>query len=258
MVNGLGGIFLKAKDPKYLSRWYEDHLGIDFGTTVYTTFAWKEKGSEKICHTDLSFMAEDTSYFFPSDSDSMINLRVDDLDMLRIQLKSDAQTVIDKVEVYDYGRFGWVIDPEGNKIELWEPPDQVPAEFGSGHPKKNVRGIGGFFLKSVNPSALSEWYSKYFGFFFNHSAHTFERTDPDTGKDQMTVFSLFPMETKYIQPSQKSFMLNFIVTDLEALVSELKSSEVEMVGDIQIYEYGKFAWFMDPEGNKVELWQPAE
>lgn len=256
MVNGLGGIFIKASDPKFLARWYEDHLGIDFGTSVYTTFNWKDNETGKLCHTDLSFMASDSTYFYPSDQEAMINLRVNDLDSLRIQLKTDKQQVIDKVEVHTYGRFGWVIDPEGNKVELWEPPVNTPAEFSSIPVQGPVTGIGGFFLKAADPQKLSDWYKKYFGIFFDASSHVFNWQDPRDNSPASTVLSFFKMESTYFSPSFKSFMLNLRVTNVSELIERLKNLEVEIVGEIQDYEYGKFGWFMDPDGNKVELWEP--
>jgi predicted enzyme related to lactoylglutathione lyase len=256
MVNGFGGIFIKASDPKFLARWYEDRLGINFGATVYTTFNWKDPSDQRMCHTDLSFMADDTTYFYPSDQQAMINLRVNDLDSLRIRMQSDRQQVIEKVEVYDYGRFGWVVDPEGNKIELWEPPAEMHPDFSSARLEGPVTGIGGFFIQCVNPSVLSEGYSKYFGLFFDHSAHTFQWIDPRDNSEAKTVFSFFPLNSSYFAPSSKQYMINFRVKELDRLLKKLREEEVEITGNTEVYEYGKFAWLLDPEGNKVELWEP--
>ena len=124
MVTGLGGIFIKANEPKLLARWYQDYLGIGFGSSLYFSFKWRELNNpEIISHTVFSFFEEDTTYFYPGSNDVMINLRVNDLDQLRIQLKNDGVFVVDKIESYEYGRFGWILDPAGNKVELWEPND---------------------------------------------------------------------------------------------------------------------------------------
>src|SRR5215831_13387250 len=118
-VTGLGGVFLKAKDPKTMAAWYQKHLGIDFNDNLYFDFRWGEKGN-----TVFSFFKQDTSYFQPSGSPFMINFRVKDLHGLIAVLSNEGVQVVGNVEEYEYGKFGWVIDPEGNKIELWEPVDE--------------------------------------------------------------------------------------------------------------------------------------
>jgi predicted enzyme related to lactoylglutathione lyase len=117
-VIGIGGIFFKAENPKALAEWYEKHLGIDFGGKVYTDFPFRknEKGS-----TALSFFKQDTQYFDPSAKQFMLNLRVDNLDELLKILREEGVHVFDEAEDTDYGKFGWILDLEGNKIELWQP-----------------------------------------------------------------------------------------------------------------------------------------
>ena len=259
MVNGLGGIFLKTSDPKLLARWYEDHLGIGFGTSTFFTFNWKDLKSGALCHTDLSLFPSNTNYFYPSDHEVMINLRVENLDTIRIRLKNDRQEVIDKIEVHEYGRFGWVVDPEGNKIELWEPPVQQLSEFGSESKLGGeVTGLGGIFIKCSNPTVLSQWYSKYLGLFFDNAAHQFLWNEPGTEKPSSTVLSFFPEGSNYFSPSEKRFMLCLRVKNLDSLLRTLAQAEIEIIGQPQVYEYGKFGWFIDPDGNKVELWEPTE
>ncbi|WP_459210559.1 VOC family protein [Aquimarina rhabdastrellae] len=120
-VTGIGGIFFKSTDPKKTKDWYKNHLGLN--TDEYgCTFWWKDEEDNK-CSTQWSPFAKDTSYFEPSKKEFMMNFRVDDLVTLMETLKEEGVTVIDKIEEYDYGKFGWIIDPEGNKIELWEPVD---------------------------------------------------------------------------------------------------------------------------------------
>lgn len=117
-VIGIGGIFFKAKDPKALAEWYEKHLGIDFGGKVYADFQFQEKEKG---WTAFSFFDENTNYFTPSEKEFMINLRVENLDELLKILRDEGVQVFDEREDGDYGKFGWILDPEGNKIELWEP-----------------------------------------------------------------------------------------------------------------------------------------
>lgn len=119
-VTGIGGIFLKCKDPKAINEWYQTHLGFD--TTPYgTSFEWLEKDSGKEGITQWNPFPENSDYFQPSEKDFMINYRVDNLDALVEELKGQGVTILDEVAVYSYGKFVHIIDPEGNKIQLWEP-----------------------------------------------------------------------------------------------------------------------------------------
>ena len=123
-VTGIGGVFIKAKNPKLLAKWYKENLGIDFTNDNYATFKWKNENPNIPGNTVFSFFKEDTDYFAPSESRCMINFRVKNLHMLLFTLKHNGVWVADKTEYYDYGSFGWIMDPEGNKIELWEPKDE--------------------------------------------------------------------------------------------------------------------------------------
>jgi predicted enzyme related to lactoylglutathione lyase len=124
-VTGIGGIFIKAKNPKTLAMWYKENLGIDFTNNNYATFRWINEHDPNVPGTTIfSFFKEDSEYFNPSESKFMINFRVKNLHMLLFTLKHNGVWVADKTEYYDYGSFGWIMDPEGNKIELWEPKDE--------------------------------------------------------------------------------------------------------------------------------------
>ena len=122
-VTGIGGIFFKCKDPKAINEWYKTHLGFD--TTPYgTSFEWREiDDSTKKGVTQWNPFAENTKYFAPSTKDFMINYRVENLEALVEELKKENVTIVDKIETYDYGKFVHILDPEGNKIELWEAKD---------------------------------------------------------------------------------------------------------------------------------------
>ncbi|WP_298419305.1 VOC family protein [uncultured Kordia sp.] len=122
-VTGLGGFFFKTEDPKGLKNWYGKHLGLpvdDYGCT----FWWKDKDGND-CSTQWSPFAKDTTYFKPSEKQFMMNFRVENLVELLAVLKEEGVTVVGDIEEYEYGKFGWILDPEGNKIELWEPKDDA-------------------------------------------------------------------------------------------------------------------------------------
>ncbi len=121
-VTGIGGIFFKAKDPESLQSWYARHLGIPV-TDEGVSFEWRERDNpEEKGRTVWATFPQDTDYFKPSHAPFMINYRVENLDALLDALRKEGVTVDPKVEQHDYGKFGWIIDPEGNRIELWEPP----------------------------------------------------------------------------------------------------------------------------------------
>ena len=120
-VTGIGGIFFKSSNPKALSAWYRDHLGLDVSDWGGAVFQWG--GADSTPGMTLwSPFAQDTNYMAPSTSSFMVNFRVDDLDELLGALRQEGCNVMDKTESSEQGKFGWVIDPEGNKVELWQPP----------------------------------------------------------------------------------------------------------------------------------------
>lgn len=123
-VTGIGGIFFKARDPKALGAWYRDHLGIAVEDWGGAAFRWAGPDNPAGVGTTVwSPFKQETEYFAPSQASFMINYRVKDLHALLAVLREEGCQVDDKVEESEYGAFGWVIDPEGNKVELWQPPD---------------------------------------------------------------------------------------------------------------------------------------
>ena len=122
-VTGIGGIFFKSKDPKALAAWYKMHLGVDVEEWGGAVFRWKGPHNPEGGGTTVwSPFAADTNYFAPGSASFMINYRVEDLHALLAQLRAEGVHVEEKVEESEYGKFGWVIDPDGNKLELWQPP----------------------------------------------------------------------------------------------------------------------------------------
>lgn len=123
-ITGLGGIFLKAGKTKETADWYRDKLGLSQEDYGGFHFNWlNAKDPEKAGMTIFSFFDKDTDYFGETSGDAMVNFRVDDLDAYLVQLKDAGVTIIDKREDSEYGRFAWVVDPEGTRIELWQPPE---------------------------------------------------------------------------------------------------------------------------------------
>jgi catechol 2,3-dioxygenase-like lactoylglutathione lyase family enzyme len=122
-VTGIGGIFFKSKDPKALGAWYQTHLGIDVQPWGGAAFHWQGPDNpEGHGSTAWTPVAADSGHFAPSSAPFMINYRVDDLHALLAVLRAEGVQVQDQVDESEYGKFGWIIDPDGNKIELWQAP----------------------------------------------------------------------------------------------------------------------------------------
>ena len=144
-----------------------------------------------------------------------------------------AQTIVDKIKVIYFGTTA------ENQIV------------------KRVTGLGGFFFKSEKPKELVSWYQEYLGLKTDEYGSTFWWKDKE-GNDCSTQWSPFSSDTKYFNPSEKAFMMNFRVANLERLLKELAEKGVTIVGEVETYEYGKFGWILDPEKNKIELWEPID
>lgn len=122
-VTGIGGIFFKCKDPNKMKEWYQTHLGLN-ANKHGAVFEWYQGAdSTKKGFTQWGPFNETTKYFEPSTKDFMINYRVENLEALIEELKKDGVTIVDKIEIVEYGKFVHILDIEGNKIELWEPND---------------------------------------------------------------------------------------------------------------------------------------
>jgi predicted enzyme related to lactoylglutathione lyase len=123
-VTGIGGIFFKAHDAPALQAWYRRHLGIDVQAWGGTAFSWTgADGKPTGGSTVWAVGPQEGEQFAPSTASFMVNYRVDDLHALVQALKAEGCQVLDKIDESEYGKFAWVIDPEGNKVELWQPPE---------------------------------------------------------------------------------------------------------------------------------------
>jgi predicted enzyme related to lactoylglutathione lyase len=129
---------------------------------------------------------------------------------------------------------------------------EVPGTW-EGH----VKGIGGIFFRAENPDTLRQWYQDHFGIpAVEHGyAHFFWRDYLESNKTHRTVWSPVPLASDQFARPEQQLMINYIVGDLDAFLTELQASGVEQVGDMEDYPYGRFAWIIDVEGNKVELWE---
>ena len=124
---------------------------------------------------------------------------------------------------------------------------------------QRVRGVGGIFFKAVDPERLSKWYRDILGLPIEPFGGAFFRwSQLDASKGAGTVFSPFKSDTEYFSPSEKPFMFNFVVDDLDAMLKQARDAGAVVDDKITEESYGKFGWIMDPEGNRIELWQPLE
>lgn len=122
-VTGVGGVFLKSKDPSALREWYRRHLGIDAEEWGGVSFRWQtEDNPQGVGTTVWSVFDAESKYFDPSPAAFMVNYRVADLHELLVALREEGCVVDEKIEESEFGKFGWVMDLDGNRVELWEPP----------------------------------------------------------------------------------------------------------------------------------------
>ena len=124
-VTGIGGIFFKTKDPAATKSWYAKHLGFDTDQWGAAFTFRKNEDPDKKGYLQWSPFKEDTDYFHPSEKEFMINYRVENLEELVKLLREEGVTICDEIASYDYGKFVHIMDTDGNKIELWEPIDEI-------------------------------------------------------------------------------------------------------------------------------------
>jgi predicted enzyme related to lactoylglutathione lyase len=120
-VTGIGGVFLRSKDPKALAKWYSEHLGIRLSDYGGATFEWSDGAPDGTGVTAWSTFPQDTKYFGEGQQTAMINYRVDDIDALLAQLTAAGVWIDPKRDDSEYGRFAWIKDCDGNRLELWQP-----------------------------------------------------------------------------------------------------------------------------------------
>jgi len=120
-----------------------------------------------------------------------------------------------------------------------------------------VLGVGGIFFKSSDPKKLLEWYTRWLGFPASDQGSVMF-SPQSMPPNAVTVWSAFESGTTYFAPSERAYMFNLVVDDLDEVLKQVAEGGAQVVGKMEEADYGRFGWFMDPDGNKVELWQPAE
>jgi catechol 2,3-dioxygenase-like lactoylglutathione lyase family enzyme len=144
----------------------------------------------------------------------------------------------------------------GQEVQSPQPEKSKPPV--TAEQRGRILGIGGIFFKSTHRDEMREWYAKHLGLAdTGHGAMLPWRERDDPQKEHVTVWTIFPASTHYFDPSSAAFMINYIVDDLDALLDRLKQDGVKIDANRMNESYGRFAWIYDPDGNKIELWEPA-
>ncbi|WP_420634474.1 VOC family protein [Candidatus Palauibacter sp.] len=249
-VVGIAGLFIACPDPARVREWYGRHLGLRFSEGEGAGFFWREPDSGRLAVSQLDFLDETTSSFHPGTQPFMVRYRVRNLGSLADTLRAGGDLTI------RHGRVGGIIDPDGQRVELLEADEPPGRSVDHGR----VQGIGGVFFRSPDPASLKTWYAKL-GIRPGPDGYvTFPASSPD-GSETFTAWEIFPSDTTYFdsrgEPSPHPYMLNLRVADLDGLVEGLRTAGVWVDPNIESYDYGKFAWIVDPVGARVELWEPA-
>lgn len=217
-VTGIGGVFFKSKDVAKIKEWYTQNLGFEI-TEWGSVMGWP--GGQ----TAWNPFKETTDYFGPSTLPFMIDYRVRDVHALVADLRKDGVTVVGGVDDTDYGKFAWIMDPEGRKIELWEPVGETPETLPPAWTDKVV-GLEAIYFKSDNPAKMKEWYKKHL----------------DVGSAVAPLGEWAPVnnDDKLFSGTTKPYIFSYRVRDLKSLLSQLSTKD---------------SWIIDPDGNKIILVQ---
>jgi len=252
-VTGIGGVFFKSTNIPVLKDWYRDHLGFqthDWGAS----FVWGHTDPNKkgVGRTEWSPFKADSNHFAPGTAPFMVNYRVHDLRQLMDALAKDGVQPVGEIGEYDYGKFGWIVDPEGRKIELWEPVDDGLGDAPQPWTDR-VTGLGGITFVSENPGATKEWYKRHLdiGDYFQWN----DLSNPEN--PGITIWSPTEKESIFFQQSNKPYLFHYRVKDVAGLLEKLKAEGVKASDKYEQLPHGKFAWVFDPEGTKMALWEPG-
>ncbi|CAN5222364.1 hypothetical protein BH09BAC3_BH09BAC3_37880 [soil metagenome] len=252
-VIGIGGIFFKSEQADKLALWYNEHLGIG------PTLPWAEVENKTAHDTVWKTLHGNANVFEGTNKNLVINYLVDDLDGLLEKLRVDSVTAKKIIDSDGKGKSASILDPEGNKCILWESNGGEP-KIAATNPRK-VTGLGGVFFKSSNPKELNQWYAEHLGIEATQWGCNFlwhDANNPNERVPAITVWNPFAEDTTYFNPGKSDFMFNYRVLNLVELLKTLEASGVQLAGTMEEFSYGKFGWIIDPDGNKIELWEPID
>ena len=255
-VTGIGGIFFKSSTPDTVRAWYREHLGLTPGDGGGVWF--EGRGGDQAGERTLTVwnpFPDTTDHFDPSSKPFMINFRVRGLDLLVESLRAAGEPVDEEILESEDGRFAWVMDPDGHRVELWEPGHDLSARPTQPGP---VTGLGGVFFKTADPASLKAWYAERLGVPPAPDGYVSFQWQESDGTPAFTAWEAFPADTDYFDPSEEPFMINFRVRGLDDALERLRTAGVQVDDRLEEYDYGRFAWIMDPEGQRVELWEPLQ
>jgi len=251
-VKGLAGIYFKSSDPERLKDWYKTNLGI---TGI---FKWRSVDGNVDSFTLWNVLPESAAVFNGTKKDYVISYWVADLGSFLEEIK-DEGIQAGRIESDEIGKFSSISDPEGNKVILRE--SNISETKVGTSPLNKVTGLGGVFFKSADPKKLNPWYGKHLGLDVTEWGCNLLWHDPNNANEKspaMTVWNPFAADTTYFNPSKSDFMFNYRVLNLVELLKKLEASGVPLAGDMQEFSYGKFGWIVDPDGNKIELWESID
>jgi predicted enzyme related to lactoylglutathione lyase len=256
-ATGIGGIFFRADDPDALSDWYEEHFGLhrdEYGSVVWGWRGWDDP--EQRGGTVWSIFEDDTDYFGPGGQSFMVNLRVENLDEMLADLADAGIEPVKEPESFEYGRFAWVEDPEGHRIELWEPPDDFAFEptFGRTESEGPIhqRARPTLGVRDVPTSAA--FYKEVLQF------------DLDVIQDEPAAFALLRNGaarialTESMDPAVADFAAVYIETsDVRAVYKRCRDHDVEIAVDIEAHPWGTIDFVVvDPDGHRIAVGEVVE
>lgn len=251
-ATGIGGIFFRADDPEALADWYEEHFGLHRDEHGSVVWGWRDYDDpDRAGGTVWSIFEADTDYFGPGDQDFMVNLRVDDLDTMLAELAAAGIEPVEEPESFEYGKFAWVEDPEGHRIELWEPPEDAAFEPTMGRPEidrpihRRARPTLG--VRDVVASAA----------FYKEALHF----DVDVIQDEPAAFALLSNGaaklalTESVAPPVADFASVYIeTTDVRAVYERCRDRDVEIAVDIEAHPWGTIDFVVvDPDGHRIAV-----
>lgn len=257
LIRQIGGFTIRSRQAAAMRAWYEAHLGLRFdGDTV--VFRWADPQRPALPgHTLLRLPDSDGDQ--PDGPGFSVSFRVSDIRQLQTRLDQHGITTSPpEKHTPDLGPSLGFEDPDGLRMELWQADDERCAAKTVHAPGGIISGIGGIYYRVADPLTYRSWYDKLFRMESDIAGVRFERGEAD---GTHTVFVQWSVgshldASEYFAPSQSAFMLNLTVHDMDTSLRSLERGKVNLLGDPEVHEHGIFAWIMDPDGNKLELWQP--